>query len=91
MDTPCCTALMAGKFRIVKGDCERVYPIPCQVQFSRLLHSASLLAEGQSLVYETWPPVGWHHLFVIGWYKYRLGLFKSAIDRGELPPFFKDH
>ena len=26
-----------------------------------------------SVVCETWPPIGWHHTFVIGWYKYRLG------------------
>ena len=39
-----------------------------------LLHSPSLVAVGLSVGYETWPPIGWHHAFVIGWSKYRLGL-----------------
>ena len=30
------------------------------------LHSPSLVAIGLSVGYETWPPIGWHHPFVIG-------------------------
>ena len=40
----------------------------------RLLHSPSLVAIGLLVGYETWPPIGWHHAFVIGWSKDRLGL-----------------
>ena len=29
---------------------------------------------GLSVGYETWPPIGWRHSFVIGWSKDRLGL-----------------
>ena len=32
----------------------------------KLLHSPSLVAIGLSVGYETWPPIGWHHAFVIG-------------------------
>ena len=31
---------------------------------SRLLYSPSLVHIGLSVVYETWPPIGWHHLFI---------------------------
>ena len=41
---------------------------------SRLLHSPSLVTIVLSVGYETWPAIGWHHLFVIGRCKYRLGL-----------------
>ena len=40
----------------------------------RLLNSPSLVAIRLSVGCETWPPIGWHHAFVIGWSKYRLGL-----------------
>ena len=40
----------------------------------RLLHSLSLVAVGLSMGYETWLRIGWHHPFMIGWCKYRLGL-----------------
>ena len=40
----------------------------------RLLPSPSLVAIG---LYETLPPIGWHHAFVIGWSKYRLGLHNA--------------
>ena len=36
----------------------------------RLRHSPSLVAIGLSVGYKTWPPIGWHHAFVIGWPKY---------------------
>ena len=32
----------------------------------RLLHSSSLVVVGLSMGYETWPPIGWHHPFVVG-------------------------
>ena len=48
----------------------------------RLLDSLSLVALGLSVGYETWPPIGWHHAFVIGWSKYRLGLLSSELHYG---------
>ena len=36
----------------------------------RLLQRLSLVALGLSVGYETRPPIGWHHPFVIGWCKY---------------------
>ena len=48
-----------------------------QVSF-RLWHSPSLVAVGLLLEYETWPLIGWHHPFVIGWSKYRLREASSA-------------
>ena len=41
---------------------------------SRLLLSPSLVTIALSVGYETWPAIGWHHIFVIGRCKYRLGL-----------------
>ena len=40
----------------------------------RMLHGPSLVAIRLSVGYEAWPPIGWHHAFVIDWFKYRLGL-----------------
>ena len=48
----------------------------------RLLHSPILVALGLSVGYETWPPIGWHHPFVIGWCKYRPGLPRVAMHCG---------
>ena len=45
--------------------------LPCT---HRLLHSPNLEARGLSVGYETRPPIGCLHSFVIGWSKYRLGL-----------------
>ena len=42
--------------------------------FLRLLDSPSLVAIALSAGNETWPPVGWHDPFVIGWSKYGLGM-----------------
>ena len=53
---------------------------------TRLLHSPSLKAIGQSVGYATWPPIGWHHLFVIGWSKYRLGLPSAPLHYGLMWP-----
>ena len=44
----------------------------------------------------TWPPTGWHHPFVIGWSKYRLGLPQSqwivgSCDWWEFPLFLRGH
>ena len=38
------------------------------------ISSPNLMALGMSMGYETWPPIGCYHAFVIGWSKYRLGL-----------------
>ena len=48
----------------------------------RLLNSPSLVAIGLSVGYETWPPIGWHHAFVIDWSKYRLGLPSAPLHYG---------
>ena len=37
---------------------------------------------GLSVAYETWPPIGWHRPFVIGWSKYRLGLPGALLHYG---------
>ena len=47
---------------------------PAPLALFRLLHSSSLVAVGLSVGCETWPPIYWHHPFVIGCSKYRLGL-----------------
>ena len=46
-------------------------------QKDRLSHSLSLMAVGLSVGYQPWPLDGWHHPFVIGCSKYRLGLPQS--------------
>ena len=63
----------------------------------RLPHSPSLLAIVLSVGYETWPPIGWHHTFLIGWSKYTLGtwdylMFHCIVgshDWWTFPPFFR--
>ena len=53
----------------------------------RQRHSPSLLAIGLSSVgYETWPPIGWHHPFVIDWSEYRLGLPSAPLHYGLMWP-----
>ena len=47
-----------------------------------LLHIPSLMAIGLSVGYVTWPAIGWHHPFVIDWYKDRLGLPSSPLHYG---------
>ena len=37
---------------------------------------------GLSVAYETWPPVRWHHSFVIGWSKYGFGMTRVRMDCG---------
>ena len=49
---------------------------------ARLLHSPSLVAVGLSAGYGTWPPISWHHAFVIGWSKYGLGLPSAPLYHG---------
>ena len=56
------------------------------LRLSRMLHSPSLVAIGLSVVCETWPPIGWHHSFVIGWFKYRLGLPNTPLHYGRMWP-----
>ena len=48
----------------------------------RLIHSPRLVVIGLSMGCETWPPIGWHHAFVIGWGKYRLGLHGAPLHYG---------
>ena len=55
------------------------WPYPCG---HRLLHSPSLVAVGLSVWYETWPPIDWHHPFVIGWSKGRLELPSAPLHYG---------
>ena len=55
---------------------------------TRLLHSHNLAATGLSLGYETWPSIGWHWVFVIGWSKYRLSRVSCIVgsrDKWEFP------
>ena len=47
-----------------------------------LLHSLSLVAIGQSVGWETWPLIAWHHPFVIVWSKYRLGIPSALVHYG---------
>ena len=39
-----------------------------------------------SVGYETWPPLGWNHPFVIGWSKDRLGLPSAPLHYGPMWP-----
>ena len=74
---------------VQKGHILRTHSRPILDQkpaLHRLLHSPSLAILGLSAVYETWPLVGWHHPFVIGWYKYRLGLPQSQCILGSCDP-----
>ena len=59
---------------------------PCSLQTARLLNSPSLVAIGLLLGYETWPPIGWHRTFVIGWSKYRMGLHRAPLHYGIISP-----
>ena len=63
---------------------------------TRLLDSPSLMVLGLSVGCETWPPIGWHCPFVIGWSSYMLGLAPLQriwgwSNRWEFPPLFKGH
>ena len=51
-------------------------------ELRRLLHSPSLVAVGLSSGCETWPPIGWHHPFVIGWSKDRWALPSAPLHYG---------
>ena len=55
---------------------------PSWDSLSRLPHSPSLVAIGLSAGYETWPPIGCHHPFVIGWSIDRLGLPSAPLHYG---------
>ena len=50
----------------------------------RLFPSPSLVAERLPVEYDTWPPIGWHHTFVIYWLEYRLRLPQSQWVVGSL-------
>ena len=54
----------------------------------------TVVAIGLSVGYEVWPPDGWHHPFVMGWSKDRLGLPSAHCIMGshnhwEFPLFFR--
>ena len=60
----------------------------------RLLNSPSLVAMGLSVGYVTQPQIGWHHPFMIGWSKDRLGLPSAPLHYGltwpvGIPTFFQ--
>ena len=55
----------------------RAFHVAGYCWFTRLLHSLSLVAVGLWVGYETRPPIGWYHHFVIGWFKHRLRLSQS--------------
>ena len=62
----------------------------------RLLHNLSLVALGLPVGHETWPLIGLHRLFVISWFKYRLGWPQSqwimgSCDKWEFLHFFRSH
>ena len=60
--------------------------------FARLLHSLSLVVLRLSVGYETRPTIGWHHPFVMCWFKYRLVLHQLQwIDQWKFTPFFRGH
>ena len=56
--------------------------------YNRLLHSPSLVAIELSVGYEIRPPIDWHHAFVLGWSKYRLGLPNSQLHCGIERPLW---
>ena len=51
---------------------------------SRQLHSPTIVAVGLSVGYETRNPIGWHHRFMIGWFKFRLVSSLIASSRSTL-------
>ena len=64
--------------------------------FTRLQDPASLVAVGLSVVYETWPLINWHNVFVNGSSKSKLGLPQSQRivglpGRWESPLSFNAH
>ena len=65
-------------------------------EFSRLIHSPSLVAVGLAVWYETWDVIGWHCPFVIGSLNNRLWLcvlhsIVGSHDPYDFSPFFRDH
>ena len=50
----------------------------------RLLHSHTPMAVGLAVGYKIWPLIGWHHLFLIGWSKYRLVLPQLRCIEGHV-------
>ena len=59
--------------------------INTQRHLSRLLHSPILVAIGLSVGQETWPPVRWHHPFVIGLSEDRLRLPRGPLHYWHMP------
>ena len=55
----------------------------------KLLHSPNMVVIGLSMWYETWRPIGWHHPFAIGSFKYRLGLPKAPLWLAGIPTVFQ--
>ena len=82
-DVPCHYNVNTSLMRLILGSqtaptCPHDHPRVDQL----LGHSSSLVAIVLSLGYETWPPSGWHHTFVIVWSKYRLGLPSATLHYG---------
>ena len=93
--------------RPVQGDCEIVLVISqhscrgsaadsatASLLAPRLLHSLSLVAEGLLVGYETWPPIGWHHPFVIScsvWDCLVLQWIMGSHDQWKFPLFFTSY
>ena len=72
---------LTGDNDLRKDSISYVATLP-SVSYPRLLHSPSLVTIGPSMGFEIWPPIGWHHPFVIGWPKDRLGLPSAPLDYG---------
>ena len=61
----------------------RVHLLTTLRLYARLLHSPNRVAVGLSVGYETCPPIGWHHPFVIHWSKCKLRLPQSQCIVGS--------
>ena len=55
----------------ISGDPTPLAPAQAASVSARLLLRPGLVIIGLSVGHETWPPIGWHHAFVIGWSIYR--------------------
>ena len=58
-----------------------------------LLHSPNLVAIGLPVAYETWSPIGWHHLYLVGmnidWDCLVPHCIMGSPDQWEFLPFFR--
>ena len=79
----CAEGFCAGPLGRVEGQRESTL---LSRNHMRLLHSPSLVAIGLSVGYETLPPIGRHHAFVIAWSKDRLRLPSAPFHYGPMWP-----